>query len=129
MAKELQSSGAWHLVHGAHAETLAARYLESRGLVIIARNLRFKVGELDLVCLDGHVLVIVEVRQRRNEDFGGAIASVTAWKQRKIIRATQCFLQRCSEWGHLPVRFDVVALSGLPDQGPQITWIRQAFTA
>ena len=93
MAKDLPRKS-WHLIHGQDAEHLAARYLESRGLVIIARNLRFKVGELDLVCLDDLVLVIVEVRQRRNDDFGGALASITHWKQRKLIRAAQCFLQR-----------------------------------
>ena len=127
MAKELPERP-WHLLHGAHAETLAARYLESRGLAIIARNARFKVGEIDLVCLDQHVLVIVEVRQRRNDAYGGAAGSITAWKQRKLIRAAQCFLQRAPEWSHLPVRFDVIALSGLPLKDPDIAWIKSAFT-
>jgi putative endonuclease len=127
MAKDLPRKS-WHLLHGQDAEHLAARYLESRGLVIIARNLRFKVGELDLVCLDDLVLVIVEVRQRRNDDFGGALASITHWKQRKLIRAAQCFLQRAKEWSHLPMRFDVVAITGLPHQDPEIEWVKQAFT-
>jgi putative endonuclease len=128
MAKEL-SFKPWHLVHGVHAEQLAGRYLESRGLIVIARNVRFKVGEIDLVCLDQQVLVIVEVRLRRNDEFGGALASINTWKQRKLIRATQCFLQRSSEWAHLPLRFDVIAITGLPHRDPEITWIKQAFSA
>lgn len=127
MAKEMPERP-WHLVHGVHAETLAARYLESHGLVLVARNVRFKVGELDLVCLDQHALVIVEVRQRRNDDFGGAACSITLWKQRKLIRAAQCFLQQAPEWSHLPVRFDVIAMTGLPHQEPEIAWIKSAFT-
>jgi len=127
MARELPERP-WHLLHGERAEALAARYLESRGLVIIARNVRFRAGEIDLICLDQQVLVIVEVRQRRNDEFGGAAGSVTAWKQRKLIRATQCFLQRATQWSHLPVRFDVIALSGLPHRQPAITWLKAAFT-
>jgi hypothetical protein len=53
---------------------------------------------LDLVCLDGGVLVIVEVRQRIRGDFGGALASVNRSKQRKIIRATRFFWQRTPSW-------------------------------
>jgi len=126
MARELPERP-WHLLHGAHAESLAARHLESHGLQIIARNVRYRVGEIDLVCLDRQVLVIVEVRQRRNDAFGGAAGSITHWKQRKLIRATQCFLQRAPQWSHLPVRFDVIALSGLPHRQPAITWLKAAF--
>jgi len=68
---------------GVAAEELAAQYLQVRGLKILARNLRCKVGELDLVCLDDGVLAIVEVRQRGSVEFGGASASVTSAKQRK----------------------------------------------
>jgi len=128
MAKELPKKHQ-HLDQGVAAEQLAARYLESRGLVIIARNQRFKVGEIDLVCLDGKTLVIVEVRQRSTDEFGGALASVTHWKQRKLIRATQCYLQRAGEWSHLPLRFDVVAINGLPGHNPGIIWVKAAFTA
>jgi putative endonuclease len=128
MARELPDKRL-HLEHGVASEQLAARYLESRGLLIVARNQRFKVGELDLVCLDGATLVIVEVRQRRSDDYGGALASVTHWKQRKLIRATQCFLQWKREWSHLPVRFDVIAITGTPGRAPEVLWVKNAFSA
>lgn len=133
MAKETRTAALprklQHLQNGVAAEQLAARYLESHGLMIIARNQRYKVGEIDVVCLDGRTVVIVEVRQRHSDEYGGALASVTHWKQRKIIRATQCFLQRAAEWSHLPMRFDVVAVNGSPGQNPRIVWIKGAFTA
>jgi putative endonuclease len=112
---------------GAAAEDLASQYLQVRGLKILARNLRCKAGELDLVCLDGGVLVIVEVRQRGSAEFGGARASVTWTKQRKIIRTAQFFLRREKHWGNLPVRFDVLAIEGLPDGAHRVDWVKDAF--
>jgi putative endonuclease len=113
--------------HGTAAETLAAAYLESQGLVVIARNLRCKAGELDLVCLDGELLVIVEVRLRGAADFGGALASVTGRKQRKLIRAAQYHGQRQPDWRIRRLRFDVIGLQGPIDATPDITWIKDAF--
>lgn len=115
--------------HGVAAEQLAAQYLRARGLKILARNLRCKAGELDLVCLDGSVLAIVEVRQRESLKFGGAVASVTKPKQRKIIRATQYFLGREKHWRNFSMRFDVVAIDGVPDGAHRVEWIKDAFRA
>ena len=112
---------------GAAAEELAAQYLQVRGLKILARNLRCRAGELDLVCLDGGVLAIVEVRQRGSPQFGGALASVNWTKQRKIIRAAQFFLRREKHWRNLSMRFDVLAIEGLPDGAHRVDWVKDAF--
>ena len=117
------------LLRGAASERLAADYLQTRGLTVVARNLRCRAGELDLVCLDSAVLAIVEVRQRTRVDFGGALASVDRSKQRKIIRAARFFLQRRTEWRGRTIRFDVVGVEGLPDGAYRILWIRDAFRA
>lgn len=115
------------ILRGAAAEELAAQYLRVRGLKILARNLRCKAGELDLVCLDDRVLAVVEVRQRVSAEFGGAAVSVTWAKQRKIIRAAQFFLRREKQWRNLSVRFDVMAIEGSPDGAHRIDWIKDAF--
>lgn len=114
---------------GALCELLAAQYLQNKGLEVLARNLRCRGGELDLVCLDNGVLVIVEVRQRIRGDFGGALASVNRSKQRKIIRATRFFWQRTPSWRACRMRFDVIGVQGLPDGTRQIHWIKDAFRA
>jgi putative endonuclease len=114
---------------GAASERLAADYLQSRGLVVLARNLRCRAGELDLVCLDGAVLAIVEVRQRNRIDFGGALASVDARKRRKIIRAARILVQRQREWRACAIRFDVFAIEGPPEGVHRISWIKDAFRA
>ena len=116
------------LRRGLAAEQLAAEYLQVRGVKILGRNLRCKAGELDLVCLDDGVLAVVEVRQRGSAGYGGALASVTWAKQRKIIRATQFFLRE-KNWSHVPVRFDVVAIEGLPEGRHRVEWIKDACRA
>ena len=114
---------------GAASERLAAEYLQAQGLAVLARNVRCRAGELDLVCLDGGVLAIIEVRQRVRIDFGGALASVTWRKQRRIIRATQFLLQRQAQWRRRVLRFDVLAVEGVPDGAHRIVWIKDAFRA
>ncbi len=120
---------ALHLQRGAAAEAFATEYLQTQGLKLVARNLRCKAGEIDIVCLDHEVLVIVEVRQRDRSDFGGALASVTRRKQRKLIRATQFHWQRQPEWRARVLRFDVIALQARSDGGHELTWIKDAFRA
>ena len=108
---------------GAAQETIALAQLEAAGLQLLARNVSSRVGELDLVMQDGDVLVFVEVRSRTSSRFGGAAASVTFAKQRRLASAAQVFLK--TTWrGPLPrCRFDVVAIS---PEG--IDWLRDAFT-
>ncbi len=114
---------------GARAEQCALEYLKGRGLTILERNYRRRRGELDLVALDAGVLVIAEVRTRSSEAFGGAAASVGKTKQRRIIRAASQLLQQHRAYAALPVRFDVLIVSGLESEAPQVDWLRHAFEA
>jgi putative endonuclease len=116
-------------LRGAACEQIAAEYLEERGLEVLARNLRCRAGEIDLLCRDGDVLAVVEVRQRQRRDYGGALASVDARKQRKIIRAARFLLERYATRRRLTLRFDVVAVQGAPQDEHHITWIKDAFQA
>lgn len=100
----------------------ARAVLERAGLRTVGQNVRYRVGELDLVMLDGDVLVFVEVRYRRPHDFGGALASVTQGKQRKLARAAASYLAQHPQHARRACRFDVVAID---DGGPE--WVRDAF--
>ena len=110
---------------GRQAEDLAARFLEKKKLRLIARNYRCRGGEIDLVCRDGKVLVFVEVRLRQNTAFGGAAASVTAIKQRRIILAAQHFLMT-NALTNDDCRFDCILMNGT--SGNDIEWLRDAFS-
>ncbi|MFC3337322.1 YraN family protein [Paracandidimonas soli] len=112
---------------GLEAEAQARLYLQARGVIVFAANLRGKTGEIDLVCRDGGTLVFVEVRQRRSRACGGAAASVTRAKQVRIIRTAQCLLpgivRQYLGGQPLPCRFDVIAL-----ESDGIQWLKQAFS-
>src|ERR1700749_833539 len=97
---------------GARAEQIALEYLQGRGLTILERNFRRRLGEIDLVALDSGVLVIAEVRTRSSLAFGGAAASIDGRKQRRIVRAAQQLLQTHRDYAALPVRFDVIVVMG-----------------
>ncbi len=118
-----------HLESGAAAEGQAADYLVKRGLSVVARNLRCRAGEIDIVCIDREVLVIVEVRRRASRAFGGPLASVTARKRQRIIRASRFHWQRQPDWRARLLRFDVLGVEPGSDGRPVITWIKDAFRA
>jgi putative endonuclease len=121
--------GAPHLERGAAAEAFAADYLAAQGLIVMGRNLRCRAGEIDLACLDGEVLVIVEVRLRAGADYGGALASVSWRKRRRLIRATLYQWQRRPAWRERVLRFDVLAVQEGPGGTREVSWIRDAFRA
>jgi putative endonuclease len=112
---------------GAIGEQLARQFLSKRGLRLIARNYRCKGGELDLVMLDGKILALIEVRLRDDASFGGAAASVTPAKQKRLIHAAKYLLLTRKDLARYPARFDVVAITGQIEHEPKIEWIRDAF--
>ena len=98
---------------GRRGERAAAHHLRRVGLRVLARNLRTANGELDLVCLDGDVLVFVEVRTVGSP--GGperAVDAITPAKTRQVVRAARAWLaSRCARrWRSCEVRFDAVAV-------------------
>lgn len=111
-----QHSGDW-------GEALAAGYLQQQGLKIIARQVRYRVGELDLICQDGDACIFIEVKARTSDAFGGPLAAVTIAKQQRLRRAANCYLQH-SRQSNRPCRFDVVGVHLVTGH---ITWIRDAF--
>ena len=106
---------------GDTGETRAADYLEQQGVRIIERNFRVKGGEIDLIGRDGDMIAFIEVRQRASSQCGGAAASITSAKQRRLILAARHWLAR---HGEVPCRFDVIAIDN-----NQLEWIRAAFSA
>jgi putative endonuclease len=96
---------------GAAAEALAAEFLQARGLSVVKRNYRCRGGEIDLIARDGATLVFVEVRLRSSSAFGGARASITAAKRRRLKFAAGLFLSNLRR--EPPCRFDAILLDGL----------------
>lgn len=114
---------------GQAAEEAAADYLEQVGYRILVRNHRSRLGELDVVALDGSCIVFVEVRAKRSARFGTAEESVSPAKQRRLVRLAGEFLGRMGLSGR-ECRFDVVAVEMDENARPvAIRLVRDAFAA
>jgi putative endonuclease len=113
------------LSDGHAAETVACRYLEDKGFALIARNYRCAFGEIDLIMRDGETLVFVEVRRRRNVDFGTPAETVGPRKQQRLRATAEHYLQRHAALSQKPCRFDIVALTD--DRSVDIEWLPNAF--
>ncbi len=108
---------------GADAEDRALDYLQSHGLHLVARNVHTRGGEIDLVMRDDQTLVFVEVRCRQRRDYGGALGSIDARKQQRMLHAARVWLSRHPKDAMRSLRFDVVAFEA--DAGAQ--WLRNVL--
>ena len=109
---------------GQEAESIAASYLSRLGYKILEKNISYKFGELDIIASDENILVFVEVKHRKNNNFGDPFEAVTKSKQHKIILAAQAYLQK---YKNIPTcRFDVISLVG-DLRSPLIEHICDAF--
>ncbi len=115
-----------HLRQGREAEFAAYEYLRNHGLKLLQRNYRTPFGELDLIMEQQGVVVFVEVRYRRTEDFGTPAETIDSRKQAKLRATAAHYLQRNSKASKKPCRFDVVAVTGAPD-GNHIVWLQNAL--
>ncbi|MGM0783413.1 YraN family protein [Halomonas faecis] len=111
---------------GSQVEQWAAEWLVARGLVLVARNQHAKGGELDLVMRDGDTLIFVEVRHRTDSRHGHPLETITAAKQRRLIKAARFYLTRNRL--SCPCRFDALAVTGKPPE-LDFEWIQGAFEA
>lgn len=112
---------------GRWGETVAARYLLAHGFHVIARGVRYRDGELDIVAACGGILYFIEVKTRTGGGYG-TIESVTGGKRYRFIRAARRF---CSERGltDTSCQFDCVVVLGRPgDSTARIRHYRNCFT-
>lgn len=112
---------------GSSTEAFAAQYLASQGLQLVDKNIHCRQGEIDLVMRDGETYVFIEVKYRKNNNFGGALAAVSYAKQQKIKHCVTFYLHQAglNEY-NTPCRCDVIALTG-DIQQPEVTWLKNAF--
>ena len=114
---------------GQRGEKAAARYLRRQGYRVLARNIRSKLGELDLVVLDGQTIVFVEVKTRANHEAGLPAEAIDSDKQRRLTRLALHYLQR-HRLLEQSARFDVVAVTWpQSSRRPNIKHYMNAFPA
>lgn len=108
---------------GKHYENIACQYLIQQGLTLLAQNSQYRLGEIDLVMQDKTCLVFIEVRYRKNSNFGYAEMTITTAKQTKTKLAAQLWMaSQGLNIEETEFRFDVFAITGKNKQ-----WIINAF--
>jgi len=110
---------------GNRAEKLALKHLKKKGLKLIETNFNCRYGEIDLIMQDDDYLVFVEVRYRKNQQYGGALASIDQHKQLKLRRSAEYYLMRYKKTDS-PCRFDILCVDGSLNN-PHYDWIDNAF--
>lgn len=116
-----------HLRNARRGEDLAFELLRAEGYQVIARNFRARSGrgELDLIGWDGEYLACVEVKARKNADFGRPEAFVDSAKRRRLISAAHEFARRAKTPPYR-LRFDVVSV--VLSQPPVVELLKNAFS-
>jgi putative endonuclease len=119
-----------HLKQGEDAEAACCDYLRSQGLKTVDRNFHCRHGEIDIIMLDKNMLVFIEVRYRKNNNFGGGLESITTTKQQKLRKTAELYLQINQHYKN--ARFDVVSMSKTNQTSDNqqkyiFEWITNAF--
>lgn len=113
---------------GSDAEDAACRWLQRAGLKMIARNFRCRLGELDLIMSEKRCLVFVEVRYRKQRQWGSAAESISPPKQKRLLQTAAVFLAQNPRWQQADCRFDAVLFDGgMADS--QIHWQQNILQA
>jgi putative endonuclease len=107
-------------------ESIATTFLKGEGFSIVECNFRCVCGELDIVARDGRSIVFVEVKCRKNMNYGPPQLAVTPFKQRQISKAALVWLSKRRLYD-VEARFDVVAILLHDHDLPEIEHIRNAF--
>ncbi|MDZ8120372.1 YraN family protein [Pontiella agarivorans] len=117
-----------HLKSGRWGEKVAVKFLRSKHWKIIGERVRSgKHDELDIVADDGNALVFVEVKTRKNEDFGRPFSAVNNAKRKRLSRAAVNYLKKKNAKPDY-IRFDVIEVIGEPGGDPEIRHIENAFS-
>ncbi len=95
---------------GQRGEDAAARHLKRSGCKILVRSLDSRLGEIDIIALDGRTIVFVEVKTRASADAGHPTEAVDAAKQQRITQAALGYLKSHRLLEHT-ARFDVIAIT------------------
>lgn len=112
-------------LRGRQGEQVAEEFLRAQGYVILVRNYRVSLGEIDIIARDRQTLVFVEVRTHTGGVFGDPLASVNLRKQRRIAKAAVHYLAR-NGLMEREARFDVVGIRWENEQA-RLTHIKGAF--
>lgn len=114
---------------GNYCENLATSYLKDHGYLILERNFRNFLGEIDIICKANDLLVIIEIKGRYSYGYGLPRESVTITKQKSIIKVATSYISY-KKLNNINLRFDVIEIY-LNSQNTlfKVNHIKDAFRA
>lgn len=114
-----------HLEVGKQGENIALQYLESKNYKILETNWRYRRSEVDIITMDGEVLVFIEVKTRSSDIWGQPELSVTAQKETMLIDASSAYMEQI---GHVwEIRFDIITVILNSHGSPKLNHYKDAF--
>ena len=105
---------------------LACEYITSHGGEVIERNFSCRQGEVDIIARDDRYLCFIEVKFRKDENYGLPEEAVSLAKQKKICKVSEFYLYSKYKSFDIPVRYDVLAISVI-DGILTFRWTKNAF--
>ena len=112
---------------GMEYEEIAARYLEDKGVQIIARNYRCRLGEIDMIGNHKEYLIFFEVKYRGSLLHGYSAEAVGYHKQKNICRVADIYRYQNKKYDNQNIRYDVIAIDGISVCDTKIQWYQNAF--
>ncbi len=97
---------------GTYYEQVSIKWLENKGYTIVDKNYRCKIGEIDIIAMDGNTIVFIEVKYRSNSKTGYPWESVGMIKQHRICQCAKWYLMCKHINESTPIRFDVICICG-----------------
>ncbi len=114
-----------NLILGQQAERLAVAFLKDKGYTILARNWKNRFEEIDIVAEKSNLLIIVEVKARKNKKYGMPYEQVGLKKQRLLVNAAEAYIIKANV--HMETRFDIISIV-FNSNGFELRHIERAFS-
>ncbi len=125
--KDWRKSDSPQIRLGVSGEDTACNFLEDNGIHVIERNVRYKLGELDIVAVDNNRICFIEVKTRHSLKYGRPSLAVNYKKQQTIRHLAQIYLKTHPKYACLSPRIDVIELLFAKDGKKYINHIKSAF--
>ncbi len=110
---------------GKWGESLAVRLLRQKGCRILETNWRHQRAEVDIIAMDGDILVFAEVKTRTSDHFGPPETFVTPQKEKLLVRAAHAYMEKIDhQW---EIRFDIVSVLSRSREDYEIRHLPDAF--
>ncbi len=110
---------------GQIGEDLAVRHLQNQGYHILERNWRYSHAEVDIIAMDGEILVFIEVKTRSNTHFGQPEDFVSTKQADRLAKVANVYMEHIQhDW---EIRFDIIAILHTDHTTAQINHIKGAF--